>query len=107
MQFQFNSDNQTPGGLDAAQHAESIVRSRLGRIEPRLTRIELHVTDVNGPREGQNDKRCLLEARPNGIDPISVTEQAETVAAAIAGAADKLLKVYDRLVGRQTSRKGH
>ncbi|MFN3619017.1 HPF/RaiA family ribosome-associated protein [Sphingorhabdus sp.] len=107
MQFQFNSDNQITGDQDTAQLAESIVRSRLGRLETRLTRIELHVSDVNGPRGGQNDKRCLIEARPNGMDPISATDQGETVEAAITGAADKLLTVFDRLVGRQTSRKGH
>lgn len=107
MQFQYNSDNQISGDDEVAQQAESIVRSRLGRIAPRLTRVELHVSDINGPRGGQNDKRCLLEARPNGMDPISVTDQAETIDAAIAGAADNLLKVFDRLIGRQTSRKGH
>jgi hypothetical protein len=107
MQFQFNSDNQTPLGADAAQQAQAIVEARLGRISDRLTRVEVHVSDVDGPRNGGDDMRCAIEIRPNGMRPITATDQASSVEGAVSAAADKVLKVFDRQIGKTTSRKGH
>lgn len=106
MQFQFNSDNQTNGDSNMATRVEEITRSRLGRIEDRLTRVEVHVGDVNGPRGG-DDKKCAVEARPAGMSPISATDQAASIEAAVVGATDKVLAAYDRQIGKRTDRKGH
>lgn len=107
MQFQFNSDNQTDGDSGMARRVEEITRARLSRIERHLTRVEVHVGDVNGPRTTSDDKRCSVEARPAGMDPISATDQGSSIEAAVAGAADKVLASYDRQIGKRTDRKGH
>ena len=107
MQFKFNSDNFTDGDTSLATRIEEITRTKLGRIEDRLTRVEVHVGDVNGPRSRGEDKRAAVEARPAGMSPISATEQAATIEAAVAGAAQKVLSAYDRQIGKRTNRKGH
>ncbi len=107
MQFLFNSDNQLPLGAETAGKVEAIVGARLGRISDRLTRVEVHVSDVDGPRSGADDKRCAIEIRPNGMQPITAADQAATVEAAVSAAADKVLKAFDRRIGKTTSRKGH
>ena len=107
MQFQFNSDNRTSGDTNMAARVEEIAKARLERIEDRLTRVEVHVGDVNGPRGGSDDKRCAIEARPAGMAPITATSQAATIEAAVAEAADKVLAAFDRLIGKRTDRKGH
>ncbi len=107
MQFQFSSDNQTDGGNDMAGRVEQIVRARLARIQDRLTRVEVHVGDVSGPRDGGDDKRCVVELRPAGMAPISATDQASDVFDAVSNAADKALVVFERQVGKRTDRKGH
>lgn len=106
-QFQFNSENQISGTEDVAAQVEQIIRARISRIEDRLTRIEVHIGDVNGPRSGGADIRCVVEARPAGLAPISATAQAGNIEAAVAAAADKMLVAYDRQLGKLTSRKGH
>lgn len=107
MQFMFNSDNQTPLGSDTAEKMEALVGSRLERISDRLTRVEVHVSDIDGPRNGGDDKRCAIEIRPNGMRPITAAGQASTVEGAVSAAADKVLKAFDRQIGKATSRKGH
>lgn len=107
MQFQFNSDNRVVGDTAVAEDVEALVRGRLSRISDRLSRVEVHIGDVNGPRGGGDDKRCAVEVRPNGMKPISATDQASTVEAAVASATDKVLAAYDRQTGKQTTRKGH
>ena len=106
MQFQFNSDNRVDGHADLAASVETIVRSRLDRIADRLSRVEVHVGDVNGPRGGDH-LRCAVELRPNGMQPISATDEAASLEAAVASATDKALSAYDRQIGKQTTRKGH
>jgi len=47
-----------------------------------------------------NDKRCLIEARFKGRQPIVVTDRAGTQELAIAGAAEKLKASLEKILGR-------
>lgn len=106
MLFQFNTDNHVDGNEAVSDQVEAIVRRKLGRVESRLSRVEVHIGDVNGPKGG-NDIRCAVELRPKGMDPISATHEAADVEAAAASAVDKALSGFDKQIGRQTTRKGH
>lgn len=106
MEFQFNSSNAITGDDDVRRRVEANLRQKLDRLSDTLTRVEIHLSDENGPRGG-TDKRAMLEGRPRGSAPVAVTHTAETVDAAAAGAADKLLTAVERERGRRTTRKGH
>ena len=106
MQFQFNSDNRVTGDAAVADRIERLVRLRLDHVSARMTRVEVHVGDVNGPRGG-NDIRGSVELRPNGMRPIAATDEASSVEAAVASATDKARSAFDRQIGKRTSRKGH
>jgi hypothetical protein len=41
------------------------------------------------------------------MKPVSATDEAGSVEAAVASATDKALSAYDRLIGKLTTRKGH
>lgn len=107
MQVQFNSDNQTDGSAAMAGWVDADLQERLKRFGERITRVEVHLSDVNAQRSGPADKRCMIEARPAGRRPIAVTHEAESVDRAVAGATDKLVNAIDRTFGRSTGRKGH
>ena len=107
MQFLFNSDNNIEGDASMEDRVRELVRARVSRIEERLTRIEVHVGDVDGSRSGANDKRALVEFRPAGLQPLSGSAQASTIEAAVASATDKALAAFDRQIGKLTTRKGH
>ena len=107
MQFQFNSDNQTDVGAEVAARVEEIARARLARLADRLTRVEVHLGEADGAHASGDEKRCTIEARPAGMDPVSASHHSADIEAAVTGAADKLLSVLDRQIGKQTTRKGH
>ncbi len=107
MQIQINTDNTIPGRDALTGEVESTVRQRLSRFEDRLTRVEVHLTDQDGARGDTDDKRCMIEARPAGQDPVSVTDQASSIDQATTGALSKLTTALERTFGRQTNRKGH
>lgn len=57
------------------QHAERRIRYALSRNDHRILRIVMQLSDVNGPRGG-NDKRCHLRVVLNGM-PELVAEDIE------------------------------
>jgi len=107
MQIQINSDNIIKADAGTVQAMESLLRDRLERFAPRLTRLEVHLKDVNGTSAGAPDTVCTLEARPNGLAPLSVDSNGATVDQAVAGAASKMVTALDRTFGKLTNRKGH
>lgn len=107
MQIQFNTDNQVAGSEAMAQRVEALLHDRLGRFEDRITRIEVHLTDANAQKSGPADKRCTMEARPTGLQPVAVTHEADSLEQALDGAADKLTTAIDRTFGKLSDRKGH
>ena len=100
MQIQVNTDHHINGHEALRTRIRDVVESALGRVSEHMTRVEVHLTDENGDKRGQNDKRCVMEARLEGRQPMAVTDQAATINEAVDGAADKLA----RLVGSTLER---
>ena len=100
VQIQLNTDNHLAGSEHIALQLEADVRQALGPFTDRITRVEVHLADINGERPGGDDKRCMIEARVAGREPTSVSHQAPTVALAVEGAANKLARSLDRVFGK-------
>lgn len=64
-----------------------------------VTRIEAHLSDENGKKEGKNMIVCLLEARLKGRQPIAVSDQSVTVESSVSGDIHKLKASLDTLLG--------
>jgi ribosome-associated translation inhibitor RaiA len=72
----------------------------LSRFSDRITRVEVHLSDQNSDKSGQDDKRCMMEARIEGRQPTAVTHQAATLDDAVDGAADKLKRSIESTLER-------
>ena len=107
MQVRVTTDNNIAGSETLAGQVEDIVADVLGRFRDRITRVEVYLGDENSrSKSGDNDKRCTIEARLAGLQPVVVTEQGPILMQVIRGAADKLEKTLDRTLGRLDDRKG-
>jgi ribosome-associated translation inhibitor RaiA len=108
MHILVNSDHRITGTEALTERVEGVVADAIGHFADRITRVEVHLSDVNGDKQGDNDKRCMLEARVGGLKPIAVTHQAAHMAEALHGAAEKLeralshaLERLDEMAGRE------
>jgi ribosome-associated translation inhibitor RaiA len=90
MQIQVNTDNNIEGREELAAHVEATVTKSLSHVSTQVSRVEIHLSDENGDKGGQYDKRGRMEARIEGRRPTAVTCEAATMHLAISGAADKL-----------------
>jgi len=88
---------------DEANSVSTLIENSVARFAHRITRIECHLGDVNATKGGAVDKRCMLEARLNGLRPIAVTHQAGSLLLAIEGAAQKLEHAVARRLGKLES----
>lgn len=100
MKIQLNSDNNIEGTDNLKGYLDETITKGLSRFSEQITRIEVHLSDENGAKSGQMDKRCLLEARLGGIDPIAVTHQANTLHQSVTGAVDKMKAALDTRIGK-------
>ena len=100
MQIQINTDHNIEGREALSAHVRRVVEHALSRSSGHITRVEVHVTDENGPKTGPNEMRCAMEARLERHQPVAVTHEAATLHQAVDGAADKLKRALDHAIGR-------
>lgn len=106
MLVQVTTDNHLTGSEQLAAYAETALNDALSRYSDQVTRVGVHLADENSHKKGDADKRCTLEARLKGLDPIAATGSGDGVDQAIDQAIDKLLKAIDKKVGRLGDKKG-
>lgn len=100
MMIQFNTDNNVSISEEYAAKLKDLLTKDLGRFSDTLTRIELHFKDENAGKEAKEDKKCTLEARIKGKQPIVVSANGNTYDDATIKATIKLKAALDKTIGK-------
>jgi len=105
MQIHLHSDPNTDGGHLMAEHFATVVNAAMGRFGERVTRVEAHLSDVNGQAKSSGDDiHCTLEASLKGLDAIVVKEHAGNAHQAIDGALRKLKRAVGAEIAKHDPR---
>lgn len=102
MTIQFNTDKTVKWDERHDGHFNALIAEGLKRYSSHISRIEVHISDENGAKEGINDIRCLMEARLEGRQPIAITATANSEELAITDALGKLNASLKTTIGRMT-----
>ncbi len=105
MQIQVNTDSNIEGSEGLSAHISGEVSHVLGRYSDHLTRVEVHLSEEGAQNSGRTDKRCVMEARPAGHQPVAVSHEGATLEESYLGAAHKLQKLLASTFGRLDARK--
>jgi ribosome-associated translation inhibitor RaiA len=103
MKIQVNTDAHIEGRDALSAWVNATVEHALQHVHDQVTRVEVHLSDQNGSKSSQKDKRCVMEARLEGRQPIAATNEAASLDQAVRGAADKLARLIDSQLGRVAS----
>ena len=106
MRVQLNTDRHMEADDELVHQVETVMEGTVGRFADQITRVEVHLSDENSQKGGGDDKRCLLEARLAGLEPVAVSHQAATLPQAIDGAAQKLARALESTLGRRGHKNG-
>jgi ribosome-associated translation inhibitor RaiA len=101
MNIQVNSDRT----IDVDAHLTARVKEDatriLSRFETKLTRVEIHLSDIDNQKSGRADKRCLVEVRPAGDNPLTATATTATTESAVDQALRKMQRSLTTFFGRK------
>lgn len=100
MTIQINTDKSIDVEERHQEYFSTQISEALDRFEEHITRIEVHLKDENGKKDGVNDKTCVLEARLKGKQPIAVTTEADSVEKAVSNALDKMKVALTTVIGK-------
>lgn len=106
MQTQFHTDKNIDVSDGLLRRVESELDAAVARYRDQITRVDIHLSDVNATKSGGQDKRCMLEARPAGQQPVAVTHLAASPYEACSGAIRRLAALLDSRYGRSDHHKG-
>lgn len=101
MQIQLNSDNHITASPALKQSVENILGQSLKHLTKEVTRVEVHLHDENSTKGGATDKRCMLEARVDGLHPINVEHKAPNMDQAVRGATDLLVRTLQNTLDKK------
>jgi hypothetical protein len=100
MIIQFNTDHNIQGLESLEAKMNAIITDEMSRFSDQITRIEVFLSDENGHKKGKNDKKCILEARLEGMQPLAVSDHANNHEVAVKGALVKLKTVIETRLGQ-------
>jgi ribosome-associated translation inhibitor RaiA len=106
VQIQVHTDKNVTVSDGMVQRVKAELESALSRFGNQITRVEVHLGDENAGGSRGSDKRCTIEVRSAGKQPVAVTHHAASVGEACSGAVHKLATLIENRHGRSNSHKG-
>jgi putative sigma-54 modulation protein len=84
------------------EHVSNYITRHFGRLRPRIRHIVVRLTDINGPKGG-NDIRCRMEAFGSRGSSVNVEDTKDNPFAAISSAAKRALRAFVKQNGRRAN----
>ncbi len=106
MQIDVSTDSHIDGREKLTRYVQGHVETALERFSARITRVEVHLSDASGNKEGREDTKCVMEVRIGGRPPVAVKSQESNVDQAITAATHKLKHLVESTLGRESSLAG-
>lgn len=106
MNIEIRTDKNIHGSERLISYVRAELTQEFQRYSERITHFSVHISDENGEKSGDHDKRCMIEARPAGLKPVAVTHKATNIDASIHGAIDKLKRSLEHLYEKKDHHRG-
>jgi len=106
MNIEIRTDKNIQGSERLISYVRAELTQEFQRYSERITHFSVHISDENGDKAGDHDKRCMIEARPAGMKPVAVTHKATNIDNSIHGAIDKLKRSLEHLYEKKDHHRG-
>ena len=107
MNIEIRTDKNISSSDRLIEYIRSELKQEFQRYSEKITHFEVHLSDENGDKGGEEDKRCMIEARVSAVKPIAVTHKADNIDQAIHGAIDKLRRSIEHAFAKREPSRGN
>ena len=101
MKILINSDSSIAMNAKLAKCVVGEATELLDRFSDRLTRVEVHLSDIDRGKTGKVDKRCLVEVRAAGMKPFVASAQTKEIRTSVNQALRKMVRALNTFLGKQ------
>ena len=106
IRVQINTDGNIEVIEEMIDQIRCSVNGALERTNARITRVEVHLSNISSRKRIQKSRRCTMQARFVGCKPIAVTHQSTTLKQSVDCAADRLSRLIEHSVDSTRCQKG-
>jgi len=104
MKVHVHTDHHLVIDTEIEARIASTTAEALAAFGPRLIRVDLHLTDQSAGRRAGAHVRCVAEAHPAGLAPVTVSHDAPDVKGALDGAVAALTSTLGHTLSRLTDK---
>lgn len=90
MHIELQTNHHIENNVGLGHHVNDVIRKTLQSYRDHITRVDVHLSDVNSKRTSKQDKRCVVEFHISGLRPMAVSAKADTVHRVLDRAVKKL-----------------
>ena len=100
MEININTNTSIETNERMNNYFKEEISNALSIFSDRITRLEVHLADENGPKSNVDDITCTLEARLSGLQPQVVTAKGASVEKSVSSAVSKMKSALQRIKGK-------
>jgi hypothetical protein len=104
MKVHVHTDHNLVIDTEIEARVAATTAAALASFGPRIVRVDLHLTDQSGGRKAGAHVRCVAEAHPSGLSPVTVSVDAADVRAALDGAVGALATALEHTFSRRADK---
>ena len=105
-----NIEIRTDKNIQNSERLITYVREELNqefqRHSERITQFSVHLSDENGDKGGDDDIRCMVEAKAAGVKPIVATHKAKNIDLALHGAIERVKRSLEHVFEKKENPRG-
>ena len=106
MNIELRTDNHIQNSDRLITYVREELNQEFQRHSERITHFSVHLSDENGAKGGDDDIRCMIEARPAGLKPVVVNHRGHNIDTAIHGAIDRLKRSLEHAFEKNENPRG-
>lgn len=105
MEIFINTDNHITNSDEFTDRFTEVVENKLRKFSQYFSRVEVYFSDENEAKGGPEDKRCTIELRIIGKQPVVASHTEATLEAAMRGCLDKAERIARKEISRMNEHR--
>ena len=106
MNIEIRTDKNIQNNDRLISYVRAELNQEFQRHSERITHFSVHLSDENGDKGGDDDIKCMIEARPAGLKPVVVNHKGHNVDTALHGAIDRLKRSLEHVFEKRENPRG-